>query len=359
MEKILSIIIPTYNMGELLPRCVDSLIDEAILDSLEIIIVNDGSKDNSIQIANAFKQNYPLSVVVVDKPNGNYGSTINAALPIAKGKYVKILDADDWYDTQALVDFIGELRLIDSDMVISHFTMVYASNKREIVKYNVYGREVYEYGKIYSVDTVLKDGYIRFFLMHAVAYRTDLLRDMQYKQTEGISYTDIEWVYYPLFFVDKIVFLNINLYQYNIGREGQTMDPKILNRSLKQIELVTNNIVTYFSQFNKQALSETRLSFIKQYLANRVRLLFKGYLLDMPRKDFNKEEFKGVYEKYTQLCANNELVEIKLFPVNKLLRIDCVRYWRKNQSRLPLLLEAINGMLDVIMTFFFSKIFKR
>ena len=93
MSKLLSIIIPTYNMEALLPRCLDSLLVDGALEQLEAIVVNDGSRDGSLAIANSYKERFPDTVTVIDKPNGNYGSTINAALPVAKGKYVKVLDA--------------------------------------------------------------------------------------------------------------------------------------------------------------------------------------------------------------------------------------------------------------------------
>ena len=95
-SKLLSIIIPTYNMAELLPRCLDSLVTAQGADAtLEAVVVNDGSKDNSLAVAQDYQKRYPNIITVIDKPNGNYGSTINAALPVAKGKYVKVLDSDD------------------------------------------------------------------------------------------------------------------------------------------------------------------------------------------------------------------------------------------------------------------------
>ena len=95
--KVLSLCIPSYNMEAYLGRCVDSLLAEEVIDKLEIIIVNDGSKDRTLEIANAYRDRYPQSVVVVDKPNGHYGSTVNAALKVATGRYFRLLDADDWF----------------------------------------------------------------------------------------------------------------------------------------------------------------------------------------------------------------------------------------------------------------------
>ena len=196
MEKSLSIIIPSYNMAQLLPRCLDSLLESGAGESFEAIVVNDGSKDDTLQVALRYRDANPGCIRVIDKPNGNYGSTINAALPQARGKYVKILDADDWFDPAALAKFVKELSGTDADMVVTHFTQIHPRGVKELAKYNLYGKEPYEYGKTYPLDQVLSDGYIRFFLMHSLAYKTQLLIQNGYRQAEGCSYTDLEWDVY-------------------------------------------------------------------------------------------------------------------------------------------------------------------
>ena len=126
MNKILSVIIPTYNMEALLDKCLSSLILESAekRQLLDVIVVNDGSKDKSSEIAHKYAGNYPEVFSVIDKENGNYGSCINAALPHVKGKYVRILDADDSYDSTNLIEFINILENITVDMVLSNFVVV-------------------------------------------------------------------------------------------------------------------------------------------------------------------------------------------------------------------------------------------
>ena len=205
--KHLSIIIPTYNMEALLPRCLDSLVAAKHAQYLDVLVVNDGSKDNSSHIAHQYQEKYPDVVQVIDKPNGNYGSTINAGLLHAKGQYVKVLDSDDWFDTVALDELLSQLQTLDADMVVTHFSQLGPGSAKEVIRYNTMGKEPYTYGQVYPVDDVLKDGYIRFFLMHALTYRTSLLREIEYKQTEGISYTDTEWATIPVFMLQRYVFL--------------------------------------------------------------------------------------------------------------------------------------------------------
>ncbi|MBP5211147.1 MAG: glycosyltransferase family 2 protein [Bacteroidales bacterium] len=358
MEKLLSIIIPSYNMEDLLPRCLDSLLASGAGDSFEAIVVNDGSRDGTLALANSYRERYPDCIRVIDKPNGNYGSTVNAALPVASGKYVKILDADDWFNSAALAKFIGELASTDADMVVTHFTLIHPKNVRETAKYNLYGREPFTYGKTYPLDKVLSHGCIRFFLMHSLAYRTDLLRENGYVQTEGCSYTDLEWDVYPLFYADSIVFFNTNLYQYNLDREGQTMDPKVLSRSLDQLERVTDNIFLFYENFPRETLSAERKAFLDEFFRNRVRLMAKCYLLDLPRERFSADEFERVDAKMRAHMETLGLKQFRLFPENKIVRIDVYRYWQKHRCRLPEAVETVSKALDRAALAIYLKLFR-
>lgn len=355
--KLLSIIIPTYNMATLLPKCLDSLVRaDGAEQSLEAIVVNDGSKDNSLEVANEYAKCYPMIVRVIDKQNGNYGSTINAALPIAQGKYVKILDSDDWYDTKVLGQYLATLADIDADMVLTHFTQIGATT-REVVKYNTMGREPYEYGKVYDLDDLLKDGYIRFFLMHALTYRTELLRKINYRQTEGISYTDTEWACYPTFYAQTICFCDLNLYQYNLDREGQTMDPKVLARSTSQLQKVTDNMLAYY-EAHIGDVTDVRKMWLDQYFVNRVRLLYKLYLLDMPRKDFKTNDVEALDSKYWPICERNGW-KVRLYAENKLLRREYIAYWHKHHARCPEWYERLNRAVDLVVKWLYINIIRR
>lgn len=358
MEKLLSIIIPSYNMAQLLPRCLDSLLASGAGEAFEAIVVNDGSKDDTLEVALSYRDANPDCIRVIDKPNGNYGSTINAALPQARGKYVKILDADDTFLPESLPSFIDALSGTDADMVVTHFTQILPKGVRELARYNLYGKEPYEYGKTYSLDQVLSDGYIRFFLMHSLSYKTSLLLDNGYRQTEGCSYTDLEWDTFPLFYAGDIVFFDIDLYQYHLDREGQTMDPKVLSRSLDQLERVTDSILGFYEDYPREKLDPRRKAFFDGYYLNRIRLMAKNYLLDLPREMFDAQEFARVDRKLQDHMDRLDIGPFKLYPVNKIVRTDAYAYWKRHHSRLPKALEAVNSVADKVMTALYRKIFR-
>ena len=359
MEKILSIIIPTYNMAALLPRCLDSLTASGVLDDLDILVVNDGSTDSSRAVAYSYAERYPQSIKVVDKKNGNYGSTINAALPLAVGEYVKVLDSDDWFDSQALAKYVAELKSLEQevDVSVTHFLMIHEGGRTETVKYQNYGREPYTYGKVYNLDKVLGDGFIRYFLMHSLTYRTQLLRDHGYRQTEGISYTDIQWSSYPFFWAGSIVFHDLVVYRYNMDREGQTMDPAVIRKSLPQLERMTMDLMDFYRKADMSGLSEARVGFLRQYFKNRLRLLVKTHLMDIPRREFDKEAFSSLDSWIQAVLTEFRMGRIPVFPENKVIRIDAYRYWHRHRDRLPVLIEGLNHLVDPIARRIFVLLF--
>ena len=359
MEKILSIIIPTYNMAALLPRCLDSLTASGVLDDLDILVVNDGSTDSSRAVAYSYAERYPQSIKVVDKKNGNYGSTINAALPLAVGEYVKVLDSDDWFDSQALAKYVAELKSLEQgvDVSVTHFLMIHEGGRTETVKYQNYGREPYTYGKVYNLDKVLGDGFIRYFLMHSLTYRTQLLRDHGYRQTEGISYTDIQWSSYPFFWAGSIVFHDLVVYRYNMDREGQTMDPAVIRKSLPQLERMTRDLMDFYRKADMSDLSEARVGFLRQYFKNRLRLLVKAHLMDIPRREFDKEAFSSLDSWIQAVLTEFRMGRIRVFPENKVIRIDAYRYWHRHRDRLPVWIEGLNHLVDPIARRIFVLLF--
>lgn len=224
MSKVLSICIPSYNMEKYLNRCVDSMLVEEVLDQLEIIIVNDGSKDGTLAIANDYKQRYPQSVVVIDKPNGHYGSCINASLKVATGKYFRIVDADDWVDSKALVEFVHTLSKIDVDCVCTK----YATRWDGGMKIQPLEAPFNEVLDLNQFELPIQD-----LRMHGLTYSIQLLKDIGYVQTEGICYTDTEYLYIPLACARSIYFIDVVLYQYLVDRSGQSMalDERLKNDS--------------------------------------------------------------------------------------------------------------------------------
>ena len=121
MGKILSVSIASYNVEKFIRKALDSCCVPEIMDRLEVLVVNDGSTDSTLEIAREYEEKYPQTFRVIDKKNGGYGSTVNASIKAATGKYFRLLDGDDWFDRDGLVSFIEELTVAEEDMIVAQF----------------------------------------------------------------------------------------------------------------------------------------------------------------------------------------------------------------------------------------------
>ena len=287
MQKILSIIIPTYNMENYLHKCLDSLlVKDENMQRLEVLIINDGSKDTSSLIAHEYESKYPDTFRVIDKENGNYGSCINRGLKEATGKYVKVLDADDYFDLNIIDKYIGFLIENDADLIISDFNEV--DDKGVCLSEFTYDLPI-------GVDFKLKDipiAMTTFLYHHGIAYKRELFTHFAYKQTEGISYTDDEWIFKPMMWVDKISYFPHTLYMYLRGREGQTFDPKIVARTLEQRIKVAKEMVSFYKRNINSCMSENE-TFVTDKLVKRLLMVYYYHLVrfNSPLNDNRIKEF--------------------------------------------------------------------
>lgn len=356
-NKILSVIVPAYNMEAYLAQCIESVVPNSPLrDRVEVVVVNDGSKDETSNIAHRYAEKYPDIVRVIDKENGHYGSTINAALEVARGEYVKILDADDMFDVDLMDSFLEAL-YTGVDMVITPFIEVGNNCKRKI-GYNLYSRNLYEEGRAYDMEQIFADGAIRFFMMHGVCYRTQILLDMAYRQSEGIAYTDQEWVFYPLFKVKSVAFADVPLYQYNTTREGRSMDAQTQIRSISQLVSVTEALARYFVA-NRDALSSpVREAFLRNNVADKMKIVYRKYLLAMPNQVFAISDFEAVDKRLTALLAECGIEGLKV-PVNNLLKVDLLARWRSKGRRHSAFVRSLLSWADETMVWAHSILFRR
>ncbi len=256
--KVLSLIIPTYNMEAFLGKCLNSvLLPQEQMNELEVIIVNDGSSDRSSEIAHKYAEEYPNTIVVLDKENGNYGSCINAALPLVKGKYVKVLDSDDTFDNANLSDYIQFLKGIDADLVLTDFIQV--NEFDQILETHTFPLEachIIDFQSFYKLYTE------KVIVMHTVTYHRRVFSGLNYHQLEGVSYTDIQWVFEPMINVKSVVYFDKVIYRYLMGREGQTCSPSVNLKSVRQHIIVNQERMRFYAK-NKDKVS----SALKQYMA--------------------------------------------------------------------------------------------
>ena len=252
MQKVLTITIPSYNVEAYIATTLDTMVAINNLDLLEILVVNDGSKDNTVAVAQQYVEKYPNSVRILDKENGGHGSTINVGIREAIGKYFKVVDGDDWVDPTALENLLNFLKEHDADLIINPCNQVFmGDNQRK--KLLVELSPETKYGEVISYQDALK--YMgELQQMHMTTYRTAILKENNIKISEKMFYVDNEYKIYPSIYLKTAIILRDVLYQYRLGREGQSVAPESLIKNRFMLEQVTLNCLTFFSQKNQKML---------------------------------------------------------------------------------------------------------
>mgnify|MGYP000758721899 FL=1 len=191
---------------------------------VEIIVVNDGSKDGTQKIAERYQEKYPTIVKAVEKENGGHGDAVNCGLAHATGKYFKVVDSDDWVDKEALKKILDAVKgFVDADspvdMVISNYVYEKVGMKhKKVIRYD----NVLPQNQVFRWDDIGRFRLDQYILMHSVIYRTEMLKLCQLELPKHTFYVDNIYVYYPLPHVRTLYYLNVDFYRYFIGREDQS-----------------------------------------------------------------------------------------------------------------------------------------
>lgn len=293
-----------------LPRNIDSFIASNCCDDIELIIVNDGSTDRTLEVAKKYQMRYPKTIKIIDKPNGHYGSCVNAALKVSQGKYFRIVDADDWVDPTALKRVVEILPNVNTDVVYTRFSSFYEGNGK--LETNAEPIEP-EWNKPVLIDTLE----INFYLhMHQLWYRTDFLKSIKYKQTEGVCYTDTEYVFIPLSNAKDIYAIKESVYQYYVGREDQSMSTSVLMKNFKHLNKVFQNIYKYsVTKFSNRKSEDLRIYYLSVLFGMMIDCLYASQCKNTEWNDMMREASQMLSSKNVDLSKylNQEIRGCKWF----------------------------------------------
>ncbi len=258
-QKILTITVPSYNVENFLSKAVNSFIADEIISDIEIIIVNDGSRDRTLQIAQEFRKQYPDTIKVIDKANGGHGSAINAGIDNATGKYFKVVDADDWVDTKEFIAYVKALRRCDEDIIFNPYNEVDVEGK--ILSVKKIPTATYNTAlKLVDVLAGLQD----IYGMHAITFKTELLKG-KIKITEHCFYVDQEYIVFPLKDATTIRFMAENIYQYRLGDSAQSVSIQSYQRNKEMHRSVIGNLLRFY-----KGLPDTVDKRIKEFIKFRI-----------------------------------------------------------------------------------------
>lgn len=314
--KVLTILVPVYNTEKYIRRCLDSLLVPEVLESIEVLVVNDGSKDRSPKIAQEYAEAFPETVVLVNKENGGHGSTINTGIERAKGKYFRVLDSDDWFNTAEFVEYVERLKNEDADLVVTDYRKEHTYNSES---------EYFEYkdledGRCYRLDDIdLKILNGEYFVMATSAYKTEILRKSGLKLLENTFYVDMQYNVVPITRVETFVYYRLDIYRYFIGRKEQSMNMDNFVRNQEHHKKMIKWLIEYYTAISSK-LSPNKREYIEIILTYTLNTHYSIYC------EYDKNHKRA----YTEIINFDNY----LLKKNKHLyeRLNCMAYVRYNRK---------------------------
>lgn len=314
MDKTLSVSIAAYNAQQFIEECLDSLIEERIIDDIEVLIVNDGSTDNTKEVVQLYVDKFPDTFRIIDKENGGWGSTVNVGMQEATGKYFKLLDADDWFYTENLVEFISFLKRVDSDMVLTSYgkydedlKKVYSVNRFELEEETVYDLDI-------MTEAVL-------FQMYAIAVKTAVIKDNRIDILDHCFYTDVQFVLEVYDRCKTMQYKDVLIYKYRVGRGGQSCSREGYVKHHADHRRVTEYLINYYHEHD---LSEAKRRTWESRVQSMVVLQY--FIYSYIKDDMRIERLQkwDEYIKKEPKFYTNQSMEVNILRKNGYRHIDFI-----------------------------------
>lgn len=307
-NPIVTIAIPSYNAEKFLNKCIPSLLKSEYAYLTEILIINDGSKDATATIGKMYEElttvNGKSIVKLIDKENGGHGSGINKGIELARGKYFKVVDADDWVDEDQYNELLKRLINEDADLILTDYCEA-RSFEDKLHKVEYYKN--LNPGTVYHLDDICTGSY--GFpewgpTLPTSTYKTECLRKADFKLLEKTFYVDMTYNAYSIIYIDTVKRYDLNVYRYYIGNAGQSVSEEGMKRNYKHHENVILELM-------KIVTNDDRLSVPKREYVLRKLLLPMVYVQYYINLDlFHSRKKFMIFEKrikdFPQLLVHHE-----------------------------------------------------
>ena len=264
LQKLLSVTIPSYNSEAYMEHCINTLLTGG--ERVEILIVNDGSKDGTAEIADRYAAEYPSIIKAIHQENGGHGEAVNAGLRNATGKFFKVVDSDDWVDEKALQMVLDTLEVYQDDIELLISNYVYekqGAKHKKVMEYSQY----LPINKVFTWKDMKPFPIGKYLLMHSVIYKTEMLRVCGLTLPKHTFYVDNIFVFDPLPNVKHMYYLNVDFYRYFIGRDDQSVNEKVMIRRLDQ-QMRVNRIMA--ESFVKRQIFDL---YLEKYMFNYLSII--------------------------------------------------------------------------------------
>ncbi len=252
--KYITFVVPCYNGDKYLPKVIESLAPGG--NDVEIIIVNDGSKDNTQEVAESYAAKYN-NVQVVNKENGGHGSGINKGIELATGLYLKVIDCDDWADEEAYPKVLSIIKDNASKDLYpdEYITNFYFNHFDEGYKYEEDLKKIYPANVMFSWNKA-KIKLTKTIMLHSFFFKTSMLKDNNTRLLEKCFYEDCELVYKALICTNTMYYIPLPFYHYYIGRVGQSVSNESINKHHGDYLRVINEIYSFKTYDQIKALGK-------------------------------------------------------------------------------------------------------
>lgn len=247
LMKVLTVIVPSYNSEDYLSKCIDSLLESG--DNIEILIINDGSKDQTGEIAETYMKNYPKKIKVIHQENAGHGGAVNTGIANASGKYIKVVDSDDWVNPTALKKIVAQLRYFilkgkKIDMFINNFVYDKVGSKNKMV---MDYRDILPVDEVFTWKDVSRFKPGKYILMHSVIYNLEVLKACELKLPKNTFYVDNLFLFLPIPYVNSMYYMDVCMYHYFIGREDQSVNENNMINRIDQQLLVNKHMIDHIN----------------------------------------------------------------------------------------------------------------
>lgn len=269
--KLLTVTVPCYNSQEYMDNCIRSLLAGG--PRVEIIIIDDGSTDNTGNIADGYAEKYPDMIRVIHQENGGHGEGINQGLRHATGTYFKVVDSDDTLsaDFPAFLDTLEQCqRQGGADLVVTNYYYVHADGKGDrSINYS----GVLPQRQIFTWQQTRRFRPHQMLTIHSCTFRTEAMRQWGQDLPKHVFYEDNLMVYQTLPHVHTLYYLNVDLYRYWIGRPDQSVQRNVMSKRCHHQIQVTQQC---FCTCHLEDIAEPML---RNYMHHELFLMFGISLL--------------------------------------------------------------------------------
>jgi glycosyltransferase involved in cell wall biosynthesis len=304
MDKLLTIVVPVYKVEPYINKCLDScllyntneqgekVLDEDLMNQLEVIIVNDGTPDNSAEMSREYVKRYPQTFRQIDKENGGHGSAWNVGLKEATGKYLRFLDSDDWLTN--LDKLMEKLQNADADIILTDYQIYY--QKRNEFELHLSSLKKDAEVRLSSESLhALKNGYIEINFWHGT-YKTSILKPLYPLFAEKVMYDDSVLSFAPIVLGRTMIAFDIVLYNYLLGREGQSMSRNVQIKNAHSYVVCLQHQERLKTTMNTQSISEDLLQCIDEVVYQYAHLTF-GFMVYLPYNEA-KTQMNRIIQQY-------------------------------------------------------------